>query len=152
MVPTHGLHSEVPLRRPPLSLLLLTLVGVLLSGWMMFDGLYIRMFGQFLHDPPLFNLWTRIISSDAAVSKLEVLRVEPQDFAWPLLVLGIAWIGTLSALWLRLSWGFRLATMICLLSLLTLNLGTVFVLAALICLRASPTQSWLEALEESNAA
>jgi hypothetical protein len=130
----------------------LTLVGVILSGWLMLNGLYIRMFGQFLDYPPLLNLWLRIKSSIGAVSKLGVLPMEPQDFAWPLLVMGIVWIGTLSALWLSLRGGFRLATVICLLSLLTLNLGTVLGLAALICLRASPTQSWLEVLEESDAA
>ena len=129
------------MHRPPLSLLRLTLVGVILSGWMVFDGLYIRVFGQFLHDQPLLNLWLRIKSSIGSVSKLEVLRMEPQDFAWPLLVMGIAWIGTLSALWLRLRWGFRLATVIYLLSLLPLNMGVVLGLAALICLRASPTRS-----------
>ena len=78
--------------------------------------------------------------------------MEPQDFTWPLLAMGIAWIGTLSALWLRLSWGCRLATVICLLSLLTLNMGTVLAFVALICLRASPTRSWLDAVEEPNAA
>ncbi len=78
--------------------------------------------------------------------------MEPQDFTWPLLAMGIAWIGTLSALWLRLSWGCRFATVICLLSLLTLNMGTVLAFVALICLRASPTRSWLNAVEEPNAA
>jgi hypothetical protein len=140
------------LRRPPLSLLLLTLVGTILSGWMVLDGLYIRMFGQFQHHQPLLSLWLRIQSSIGSASNLEVLRMGPQDFAWPLLTMGIAWIGTLSALWLRLSWGRRLATVICLLSLLTLNMGTVLAFVALICLRASPTRSWLDVVEEPNAA
>jgi len=140
------------LRRPPLSLLLLTLVGVILSGWMVLDGLYIRMFGQFLHHPPLLSLWLRIQSSIGSSSNLEVLRMEPQDFTWLLLAMGIAWIGTLSALWLRLSWGCRLATVICLLSLLTLNMGMVLAFVALIYLRASSTRSWLDAVEEPNAA
>jgi hypothetical protein len=119
---------------------------------MVLDGLYIRMFGQFLHHQPLLNLWLRIQSSISSVSNLEVLRMEPQDFAWPLLVMGIAWIGTLSALWLRPRWGCRLSTVIGLLSLLTFNMGTVLAFAALICLRASPTRSWLEAVEEPNVA
>lgn len=140
------------MRRPPLSLLLLTLVGTMLSGWMMLDGLSIRMFGQFLHHQPLHNLWLRIQSSLGSASNLEVLRMGPQDFAWPLLTMGIAWIGTLSALWLRLSWGRRLATVICLLSLLTLNMGMVLAFVALICLRASTTRNWLDAVEEPNAA
>jgi len=140
------------LRRPPLSLLLLTLIGTILSGWMVLDGLYIRMFGQFLHHQPLLSLWLRIQSLIGSASDLEVLRMGPQDFAWPLLAMGIAWIGTLSALWLRLSWGCRFATVICLLSLLTLNMGTVLAFVALICLRASPTRSWLNAVEEPNAA
>jgi len=140
------------LRLPPLSLLLLTLVGIILSGWMVLDGLYIRMFGQFLHHQPLLSLWLRIQSSIGSASNLEVLRMEPQDFTWPLVAKGIAWIGTLNALWLRLSWGCRLATVICLLSLLTLNMGTVLAFVALICLRASQTRSWLDAVEEPNAA
>lgn len=140
------------MRRPPLSLLLLTLVGTILSGWMVLDGLYIRMFGQFLHHQPLLSLWLRIQSSIGSASNLEVLRMEPQDFTWPLLAMGIAWIGTLSALWLRLSWGRRLATVICFLSLLTLNMGTVLAFVALICLRASTTRSWLDVVEEPNAA
>jgi hypothetical protein len=140
------------LRRPPLSLLLLTLVGTILSGWMVLDGLYIRMFGQFLHHQPLLSLWLRIQSSIGSASNLEVLRMEPQDFTWPLLAMGIAWIGTLSALWLRLSWGSRLGTVVCLLSLLTLNMETILAFVALICLRASPTRSWLDAVEEPNAA
>lgn len=140
------------MRLPPLSLLLLTLVGTILSGWMVLDGLYVRMFGQFLHHQPLLSLWLRIQSSIGSASNLEVLQMEPQDFTGLLLAMGIAWIGTLNALWLRLSWGCRLATVICLLSLLTLNMGTVLAFVALICLRASPTRSWLDAVEEPNAA
>jgi len=36
--------------------------------------------------------------------------------------------------------------------LLTLNMGAVLTFVALICLRASPTRSWLDAVEEPNAA
>jgi len=140
------------LRRPPLSLLLLTLVGAVLSGWMVLDGLYIRMFGQFIHHQPLFNLWVRNQGALGSAFNLGVLRMEPQDFAWPLLAIGISWSGALSALWLRLSWGYQLATVICLLSLLNLNLGTVLAFLALICLRAPPTRRWLEVVEDQNAA
>jgi hypothetical protein len=119
---------------------------------MVLDGLYIRMFGQFLHHQLLLNQWFRIQRSISSVSNLEVLRIEPQDFARPLLAMGIVWIGTLSALWLRLKWGSRLATVICLLSLLTLNLGTDLAFVALVCLRASPTRSWLDTIEDPNAA
>ena len=141
-------YSEVALRRPPSSLLLLTFFGALLGGWMTFGGLYLRLFNQTSPVQSLIGSWIRIQSALDASSNLLSSQIDVQDFAWPLLAIGLAWSGALSALWQRLRWGYWVTTFLGVLSLLTLGLGTLLALLVLIFLRTPATHRWLNSVEE----
>ncbi len=137
------------MRRPPSSFLWLTFFAAFLGGWMTFGGLYLRMFNQTAPIQNLIGSWIRILrmSSNPLSNQIEV-----QDLAWPLLAIGLAWSGALSALWQRLRWGHWITTFLSLLSLLTLGLGSLLALVVLVCLRMPATQRWLNSVEEPDDA
>jgi hypothetical protein len=115
---------------------------------MTFGGLYLRLFNQ---TSPLQNLigsWIQILSTLDTSSNLLFSQIDVQDLAWPLLAIGLAWSGALSALWQRLRWGYWVTTFLGVLSLLTLGLGTLLALLVLICLRTPATHRWLNSVEE----
>jgi hypothetical protein len=119
---------------------------------MTLNGLHILMYGQYLHLHSLLNLWPRIQGAFTSSSTSTAVQLGPHDFGWPLLAVGNAWAGALSALWLRLSWGYRATIVVGVLSLFTLGYGTVLALFVLICLWAPPTRRWLDVTEELNDA
>ena len=133
------------MRRPPSSFLLLTFFGALLGGWMTFGGLYLRLFNQTAPIQSLTGFWIRILSTS---SNLLASQIDVQDLAWPLLAIGLAWSGALSALWQRLRWGYWVTVFLGIFSLLTLGLGTLLALLVLICLRMPATHRWLDSAEE----
>lgn len=135
------------MRRPPSSLLLLTLFGALLGGWMTFGGLYLRLFNQTSPIQSLIGSWIRIVSSS---SNPLSSQIDVPYLAWPLLAVGLAWSGALSALWQKLRWASSVTTFLGVLSLLTFGLGTLLALLVLICLRMPATNRWLNSIEESD--
>ena len=133
------------MRLPPSSFLLLTLFGALLGGWMTSGGLYLRLFNQTSPIQSLIGSWIRILSTS---SNLLASQIDVQDLAWPLLAIGLAWSGALSALWQRLGWGNWVTTFLGVLSILTLGLGALLALLVLIWLRMPATHRWLNSVEE----
>lgn len=111
---------------------------------MTLNGLYILIFGEYLHLQSLLSLWPRIQGTLSSSSTSSIFQLGPHDFGWPLLAVGTAWAGALSALWLRFNWGYRAAIVVGVLSLCTLGYGTVLALFVLICLWAPPTGRWLD--------
>jgi len=114
---------------------------------MTFGGLYLRLFNQTSPIQSLIGSWLRILSTS---SNLLSSWIEVQDLAWPLLAIGLAWSGALSALWQRLRWGYLVTAFLGVLSLLTLGPGTLLALLVLICLRMPATQRWLNSVEETD--
>ncbi len=135
------------MRRPPSSLLLLTFFGALLGGWMTFGGLYLRWFNQTSPIQSLIGSWIQILSSSPNLLSPEI---DVSYLAWPLLAIGLAWAGALSALWQKLRWASSVTTFLGFLSLLTFGLGTLLALLVLICLRMPATNRWLNSVEESD--
>ncbi len=133
------------MRRPPSSLLLLTFFGALLGGWMTFGGLYLRWFNQTSPIQSLIGSWIQILSSSPNLLSPEI---DVSYLAWPLLAIGLAWAGALSALWQKLRWASSVTTFLGFLSLLTFGLGTLLALLVLICLRMPATNRWLNSVEE----
>ena len=110
---------------------------------MTLGGLYLRLVNQTSPIQSLIGPWIRILSSS---SNLLSSQVVVQDLAWPLLAIGLAWSGALSALWQKLKWGNEVATFLGVLSLLTLGVGTLLALLVLICLRTPATHRWLNSV------
>lgn len=118
---------------------------------MIFGGLYLRFFNQISPIQNLVAFWIRFLSVPSVSANLPLYQIEAQDFAWPLLAVGLAWSGALSALWLKLRWGYWVTAFLGVFSLLSLGLGTILALLVLICLRMPATQRWLNILEEPDA-
>jgi hypothetical protein len=118
---------------------------------MTFGGLYLRFFNQISPIQTLIAFWIRILNVPNVSANLPLYQMDVQDFAWPLLAVGLAWTGALSAVWLKLRWGYWVTTFLGLLSLLSLGLGTLLALLVLIYLRMPSTQRWLNIIEEPDA-
>jgi hypothetical protein len=130
------LSLENELRRPPLSIVTITVVGLILAVMMTWEGFFIRIFNEFQAPTALW------------IEGVLKLGFNPSGFAWPWIVLGISWIGALAGMWLRLSWG-KGAVMICgVLSLFYVGVGTVLALIALVCVSFPISKQWMS---EGNA-
>lgn len=127
------------MQRPPIPLVLLTFAGAVLGGWMAWDGLHARLFGDFIRLQGQLGWW-------AAIPR--AVNAEPLTLAWPLVALGAAWFGALSGLWLRLRWGYRATIVMALVSLLYLGPGTALSLVVLICLWAGRLGRWVAPEQE----
>jgi hypothetical protein len=139
------------LRRPPPSLFILTLCGGLLAAWLTFNGLYVRIFGDYIHLRGLLGLWIQAPDVLGRNPFPIALHAEPVKLAWPLLAVGMSWSGALSAIWLRKRWGYRSMIGLGLISLLALGLGTVLALVVLFCLWMPPTKHWIDMVRKPNA-
>ncbi len=131
------------MRRLPLSLVLLTIFAAILGIWMTFEGLFIRLFGDYLPFLSLLGSWIRINEALMNTSTPLGIRLEPQTFAWPLIAVGLSWTGALSALWLKLEWGYKVTNFVAALSLLTIGYGSILAALVLVCLHVTPTRFWL---------
>lgn len=126
-------HASQP--RAPLTLILLTILAGPLGVWLALGGLWLRLFGEPLASEGLFGIWR---------SLPEFLGVAPSAFGWPMIVVGTAWLGALTGLWMRLGWSKRVAWALALASLLHLGAGTVVAVVAAGCLADPRLRSWLE--------
>jgi hypothetical protein len=118
---------------------------------MTFGGVYLRFFNQVPPIQTMLAFWIRILSAPNLSASSPLYQMEIQDFAWPLLAIGLAWSGALSALWLKLKWGYSMTTILGVFSLLSLGLGTILALLVLMCLRMPSTKRWLNIVEEPDA-
>lgn len=126
------------MRRPPISLIVMTLAGAALGMWMTVEGMHGRILGVY---PSIDRLWLRVP---------DILGINPLYLAWPLVVLGTAWFGALCGLWIKSSWGHKAVLIVGLLSLFYLGPGTILGLVALICLHLPATRKWIETVEDAN--
>jgi len=109
------------------------MVGVILGGWMAFEGLHHRLFAEALAPSGVFF---------ALGGKLGLSQ---ELLAWPLLVAGTSWFGALCALRIRLTWGTKIVWVVGLVSLFFAWAGTALALIALACAGARSTRRWFTA-------
>jgi hypothetical protein len=119
-------------RRPPPSLYIITMAGLLIAVLMTWEGLFIRLFGDF-KDPSAY--WLKGVSD---------LGIDPLGLAWPWIVLGVSWIGALAGLWLKLSWGIGAVKIISILSLFYVGIGTIMALVVLLCVFLPSSSAWMD--------
>lgn len=106
---------------------------------MALDGLHARLFGDYIRLRGEIGWW---------VALPRAVGLDPLALAWPLIVLGTAWFGALSGLWLGLGWGFRGVAGLAVVSLLYLGPGTALALIILACLWAGRLDRWRPAPPE----
>ncbi len=124
------------MKRPPATLWLFALSGAILGAMLALDGLHARLWGDFLFSGAGAGLWARFLGLDAGTLT---------GLAWPMIVVGCAWWGVVSGVFLRQSWARRLTPWFGLVSLLYLGPGTALAALALLALLAPSSRRWLEA-------
>ncbi len=120
------------MRRPPISLYLVTIIGLILSVLQIWEGLYIRLFTDFRNPEALWLLF------------VERLGFDPLKLGWPWIVLGISWISALCGVWLKLPWGRWVLWIVCILSLFYVEIGTILAAFTIIGLALPISQRWIK--------
>jgi hypothetical protein len=119
-------------RRSYFCLLLVTVAGLYLAFSLTWEGLHLRLFGT---ARDVNALWLQVVMK---------LGFDPGGFAWPMIVLGLSWIGALIGLWLLLSWGRRATLIVSALSLFYIWIGSIVACVPLLVLSLPVTRRWME--------
>ena len=120
--------------KPPLSLLLVTLVGSALGVALAWDGLMLRLFPGWPSPVGPWGLW-----SGAGAP----LVADAQPLAWPMIAVGCAWLGVALGLWMRLGWVRRVGVVLSAVSALALGWAAVLALPTALGLLTPSLRSWL---------
>lgn len=128
--------SSVPSvdKKPPLTVWLFLAFSWLLGGWLTFDGLHQRLFGDYVRINGQLGPWASLASAAG---------LDPQSFSWFFISLGLSLISASFGLYLGRQWGHRLALVCAAVSLLYLGFGTPVVLICLILLLLKPTRAYV---------
>jgi hypothetical protein len=146
--PFPSCFSGVTVQKPPLSLILLSVIAILLMAWSVVNSLHILWFGSYLDVGDVQLLWFHSPENEK-ISPLS-LPVDPGKVAWPFLVFGLTWPGVLAALWLGMPWGSRCVVGLFVLSLSILGLGTLLSLLGLMCHTTATTRRWITQFGEAH--
>ena len=92
--------------KTPLTLAILTIMGLALAAWMILYGLQLRFFGTFIDQNGLLSIISPPNAFKAWVGWISI-KVSFSDLGWPLLVVGCSLLGSIAGLWLRQSWAPR---------------------------------------------
>ncbi len=135
---------EASLDRHPLSVILLALSGFLLSTWMILHGLHLCIFGGYWEVGGVLGLWMRAPGIANQPFPITV-QLHPRAVAWPMLTVGSAWLGALSAYLVRMQWAYYSLLALAIASLLAFGPGTILAMLVLILLCWPSTRHWLGA-------
>lgn len=136
------------MRKPPLSLILLSIIVVLLMIWSVVNSLNILWFGAYLDLGDVQLLWFHEPECDE-ISPIS-LAIPSEKLAWPFLVVGLSWPGALAAFWLGMKWGPRCVIGLFSLSLAIFGLGTLLSLLGLFCHTTATTRRWITQFGEAH--
>ena len=131
---THGPgRQESDAERAPFILRVALGLGALLGAWLAWEGLYARLFGSLPALSMHFELWAWF---------LRRWQVDPVLLAWPLVVVGTTWWGSLAGVWIRHRWGWPFAIALGLVSLFFLGPSTLIAAALLAILLLPAVRAW----------
>ena len=122
------------MRKPPVTLYLFTALAALIGGWMIFDGLHNRMFGDFVRIGSQLGPWSVLP---------QAIGIDPLEMGFFFVVVGLEWIAATAGLWLGRRWGYNLGILLSLLTLFYAFIGTGFAVLALAMLLLKPTREWV---------
>lgn len=128
--------------RPPLELYILTIITVVLAFWMVFFGLQLRFFGDFVS----FDGVLSALTPPANYVRIFIQFVggaSAEDLGWPLVVIGCSLAGSLAGLWKQQHWSSPSLTFFSLVSLVSLHWISSFSLLILLLVRLPVIGGWL---------
>jgi hypothetical protein len=135
--------------RPPVTLYLLTIIGIILSAWLILYGLQMRFFGAFINlnrilafltPPQFFTRWFTQIFSGVSIGAL----------GWPLVVIGCSLTGSVAGLWKRQSWASPSLSFFTFASLATLHWMNLLSLLLFAFARSASIQGWMSSEDAVN--
>ena len=136
------------MRRPPITVYVLTLAAIGLIVLMTLEALHGRVYGVF----PEAKGWYWGAAANLAQWLSNILScadcLTAEALSWPILVIGLSWIGALVAFWLRLSWTVRSILILGVFSLAFWMSGTVLTLMVFLSLWLKPTRTWFSSAHE----
>jgi hypothetical protein len=94
---------------------LVTLIGLVVGGWMIFDGVYVLKTGKYF-GPEKPGLWSDIAAW---------FGLDPFSLGVPFIALGALWIVFLAAMLVQQSWAWYAALLTAILTLWYLPVGTI---------------------------
>jgi hypothetical protein len=100
------------------------ITGLLISGWMIFDGIHVLRTGKYF-GPPEPGPWSKLVS---------LLGINPFSMGIPFIILGILWLVGLVGIAQTTSWGWTFALAVSIATLWYLPIGTVLSLLYIILL------------------
>lgn len=129
--------------RPPATVWIASLLGLVSGGWMIFDGMHAILRGDFVRMNGQLGPWAPMV---------EKAGIEPQNMRVPFVVLGLLWLTASGGVLAGRKWAWRLGRGLSLISLLYFFIGTVLSLITLILLSVRPTRQYISARSSNGSA
>lgn len=95
--------------------IILTTIGLLNGGWMIFDGIHVLIKGKYF-GPEKPGPWSFFVSS---------VGIDPFKFGIPFITLGVLWIIAIAGLITNQTWDWYFAFIVAIMTLWYLPLGTI---------------------------
>ena len=99
----------------------MSIVILVLASWLTAEGLSARFFGSYLTAEAPWQM----VSTAAGLT--------PESMYWPLVWLGVSWLGVLMAVWVGSSWRYAAVLTASSITLLFLGWGTALAVCLLVC-------------------
>ena len=131
-------------KRAPWTLYIITLAGLILGGRMAWDGLYACITGQIFPSAGVVGASRNMLGRLLSYPLTGMLGLGAAELGWYYLVLGLSWIGALTALWIQQHWGWVICLGIALLSITYAGPGGVVSILIAILLFIPITRTWVE--------
>ena len=127
--------NSLSLTRPPPAVRLFFIPSWLLGGWLAFDGLHQRLFGDYVRVDGQLGPWAGLARA---------VGVDPLSLGWFFIVLGLGLIAASFGLYLRRRWGYYVGLGASALGLLYLGFGTPVALVCLALLLLKATRAYIQ--------
>lgn len=131
------------LKRSAWGVITITLAAAALGGRMVWDGLFSCVAGCFLPQAGMLGASRQLLAGVLQHPLSAVIGLGPAQLGWFYLVLGLSWIGALTALWSQQRWGWSVALVLTLLSFTYPGGGTLLSVVLLFALFVPSTRLWL---------
>jgi len=121
--------------RPPLTVWLFMACSWLLGWWMALDGLYKRLFGDYIRLNGQLGPWAGLA---------HLAGIDPNQLAFTFVAFGLGLIGASLGVILRRQWGYGAALVLSAICLLYLGIGTPLAFLSLVWLLLRPTRAYID--------
>ncbi len=127
-------RARPAINRPPLSVSWFMVCSWVLGWWMTLDGLYDRLFGDYIRLYGQLGPWADLARAAG---------LDPNQLAFAFVAFGLGLIGASCGMFLRRPWGYVASLVLSAVCLLYLGLGTALAVLCVAALLLPPTRAYL---------